>query len=90
MSYRRRASIPPVQESRFLLRAVFTGWLVALVFGMVLVGLLSIVLLTTSATEEYLPYMINGLGFISILAGSMIAARRARSGRVRSPGDRRA
>ncbi len=79
MSYPRRVAEPPAEGPQFLLRAVLTGWLVALTAGTILTGLLTLALLTTSLSEVYLPHLINGLGFISILLGSMMAARRARS-----------
>ena len=79
MSYSRRVTEPPAEGPQFLLRAVFTGWLVALLVGAILAGLLAVILLTTTLSEVYLPHLINGLGFVSILAGSIVAARRARS-----------
>ncbi len=62
-----------------MLRAVFTGWLLALLVAVMLTALLALALLKTGLSELYLPHLVNGLGFVSILAGSMMAARRARS-----------
>jgi len=79
MSYPRRVTKPPAEAPQFLLRAVFIGCLIALLVGLLLTGLLAAVLLTTTLSEEYVPHLINALGFVSILIGSMAAARRAGS-----------